>query len=108
MSLLKFIFNLNLIVLAFDHLFTGTLGLFFPARAVKIYAKIFGAELPPTKEYFMILKPWGALGIFAGIVGLLPVFDSDRYVLILVALVGLLFIRLVYRLKFQKLLPEFC
>ncbi len=102
MIIIKFLFALNLVLLAADHLFTGALGMFFPGRAVKTYSKLFGAEIPETKEYLIILKPWGALGIFAGLVGLLPVLDPKKYIWILGALVILLLMRLVYRLKFQK------
>ena len=102
MNVIKFIFALNLILLATDHLFTGMLAMFFPKRAAKTYAKLFGAEIPETKEYLVILKPWGALGIFTGLVGLLPVFDPKKYILILGALTVLLLMRLVYRLRFQK------
>ncbi|MDP2629830.1 MAG: hypothetical protein Q8P56_00290 [Candidatus Uhrbacteria bacterium] len=102
MIIIKFVFALNLILLAADHIFTGALGMFFPKRAARVYSKLFGAEIPEKKEYLVILKPWGALGIFAGLVGLLPVIDPEKYIWILCALVALLFMRLMYRLKFQK------
>src|SRR3989344_2973426 len=102
MIFLKFIFTLNLALLALDHFYTGTLALFFPTKAVKVYSRLFGVQIPATSEYFVILKPWGALGVFAGTVGLLPIFDPDKYVLVIVALVLLLVMRLFYRLKFQR------
>jgi len=105
--MIQFLFVLNLGLLSLDHLFTGTLALFFPRKAIRIYTKIFGAEIPETREYMIILKPWGALGIFAGLVGILPIIDPQRYELILVALVALLFMRLIYRLRFQKDSKEF-
>ena len=105
--MLQFLFALNLALLALDHIFTGALALFFPKKAVKIYQTIFGAQVPDSREYFVILKPWGALGIFAGLVGLLPILDPNRYVLVLVALVILLLMRLVYRLRFQEDSKEF-
>lgn len=101
-NILELLFNLNLILLSMDHLYTGTLAMFFPKEAVKVCTKIFGVEIPETKEYFLILKPWGALGIFAGLVGLFPIFDPKKYVWILGALVVLLMLRLIYRMKFQK------
>ncbi len=102
MTFLKIIFDLNLILLALDHLTTGAYGLFFPVKAIRMYKKLYGAEIPETREYFIILKPWGALGIFAGLVGLLPVIDPAKYFLILVAMLRLLGMRLMYRLKLQK------
>ncbi len=100
--MLQFLFALNLGLLALDHLFTGTLALFFPKKAIKMYQTIFGAQVPESREYFVILKPWGALGIFAGLVGLLPIIDPQKYKLVLVAFVILLIMRLIYRLRFQK------
>lgn len=102
MMFLNILFIFNLAVLSMDHFFTGTLAIFFPKRAMKIYSILFGVQIPSTKEYFAILKPWGALGIFTGIVGLLPIFDQQRFMPILVALVILLFLRIIYRFKFQK------
>lgn len=102
MTILKILFDLNLILLALDHLTTGAYGLFFPVKAIRMYRHLYGAEIPETREYFIILKPWGALGIFAGLVGLLPVVDPQKYFFILVALVILLCMRLVYRFTLQK------
>ena len=102
MYLLKLIFSLNLVLLSLDHLITGSFAIFFPNKAIKSLAVIYGTQIPPTQEYFVIMKPWGALGIFAGLVGLLPVYDSKRYIGVLMALVVLLMIRLVYRLKVKK------
>lgn len=107
MAFLKILFNLNLILLALDHLTTGAYGLFFPVKAIRMYKKLYGAEIPETREYFIILKPWGALGIFAGLVGLLPVVDPQKYFLILFALLILLGMRLIYRLKLQKESEQF-
>src|SRR3989344_537716 len=100
--MLETIFAVNLLLLASDHLYTGFLALFFPQKAVRIYRKLFGAELPETKEYLIILRPWGALGIFAGLAGLLPILDPQKYKLILLCLAILLLTRIIYRLKFQR------
>ena len=101
MLFLKIIFTLNLCLLTLDHLYTGSLALFFPAKAVRVYSELFGAKIPETREYFAILKPWGALGIFAGLVSFLPIFYPEKYILVIVALIILLLMRLFYRLKFQ-------
>lgn len=89
-------------ILSLDHLITGGMALFFPKLAIKAYAKIFGAQLPETKEYTVILKPWGALGVFAGLIGILPILNPERYVGILYCFITLLCMRLYYRLKFQS------
>ena len=102
MELLKVIFNLNLILLALDHLITGGLALFFPVAAIKFYKIVFGANVPFTTGHLFILKPWGALGIFASLVGVLPIFDPVRYEKILWALVLLLVFRIFIRSQNNK------
>ncbi len=101
MSTIEIVFSINLLLLSLDHLYSGSLALFFPKKAIRVYKKLFGADIPETVEYFAILKPWGALGVFAGIVGLLPVYDAKRYIGVLFALVVLLICRIIYRFAFQ-------
>lgn len=107
MAFLEIIFTINLFLLALDHFYTGVLALFFPDKAVKVYSELFGAQIPATREYFAILKPWGALGVFAGLVGLLPIFNPEKFVLVIAAFVLLLAMRLFYRIKFQKETEKF-
>jgi len=102
MELLNYIFNLNLILLALDHLVTGTLAIFYPIKAIAFYRVIFGADLPFTKENIFILKPWGALGIFASMIGVLPLFDPVKYRVILLPLVVLLLLRIYIRYTHGK------
>ncbi|PIP55599.1 MAG: hypothetical protein COX06_02390 [Candidatus Zambryskibacteria bacterium CG22_combo_CG10-13_8_21_14_all_42_17] len=99
---MDFFFNLNLIILALDHLITGGLALFFPVAAIKFYKIVFGANVPFTTGHLFILKPWGALGIFASLVGILPIFDPIRYEKILWALVLLLVFRIFIRSQNNK------
>ena len=101
------IFNLNLILLAADHLISGSYALFFPKKAISLYVKMFGATLPQSQEYYIILRPWGALGVFAGLVGLLPVLSPEKYVLVLIILMILLSTRIIYRIKFQQESKQF-
>lgn len=102
MTFLNFIFAANLTLLAADHFLTGSLALLAPRVAIRLYEPLFGARLPDTPEYLAILKPWGALGIFAGGVGLLPMLDAHRYRAVLIWLLILLACRLYYRSRFQK------
>lgn len=95
--LIDWIFSLNLILLALDHFITGGLALFFPVVAINFYKIIFGANIPPTDGYLFILKPWGALGIFAGMIGILPILDPVKYEKILWALFLLLIFRVFIR-----------
>ena len=89
---------INLLNLAADHFITSVAGIFVPARAARLYERMFGAKMPLTPEMIAVLKPWGALGIFAAIAGVLPVFDPARYRGVLYALLVLLGLRVGIRL----------
>jgi hypothetical protein len=93
---------LNLAVLAADHFVTSVAGLFFPARAVALYRRMFGARLELTPGILFVLKPWSALGIFAAIVGVLPIVDPERYRPVLYALLALLGLRVYIRLAHAR------
>ncbi len=97
MKLWHIIANLNLVILAADHLTTGLAGVFFPQRAAGLYQRLFGARLPADAPLAAIFRPWGALGAFAGVTGLLPVHDPVRYRAILYALLLLLALRVFIR-----------
>lgn len=101
MKLWHAIANLNLIVLALDHLVTGLAGVFFPKRSAGLYRRLFGAQFPEGSPLTSVLRPWGGLGVFAGIAGLLPVCDPIRYRPILYALVLLLALRVFIRLSYD-------
>ena len=88
----------NLVLLAGDHFITSAVGICFPEKAAWLYEKMFGAQMPLTPELIAVLKPWGALGIFAALAGLLPAFDPLRYRGVLYALLVLLALRVVIRL----------
>ena len=93
--------NLNLIVLALDHLITGLAGVFFPKRSAGLYRRLFGAQFPEGSPLTSVLRPWGALGVFTTVAGLLPVYDPIRYRPILYALVLLLALRVFIRLSYD-------
>jgi hypothetical protein len=99
--------NLNLLVLAADHLVTGVAGVFFPKRSAGLYQRLFGARFPVDSPVVAVLRPWGALGVFAGVVGLLPVYDPIRYRAILSALLLLVVLRLFIRLSYGSRTLQF-
>ena len=89
-------------LLSIYHVFTGVISMFFPNFAFYFYKKFYGCD-PLSKDMLVIvLKPWGALSIFAGIMGLFAVYDPERYIGVIVSLVLLLFLRIYYRLFFEK------
>lgn len=95
------LFTITLSLLAVDHLVTGFMGVFMPKRAREFYRVLFGVSMPNDEQYMLLFRPWGALGIFAAIVGILPIIDPQRYIAILYALVMLLSIRIITRFLFQ-------
>ena len=94
---MKFIFTLNLFFLSLDHITTGILGVFFPKQGIKLYKKIFGANIPDWPDSYLLFKPWGALAIFAALVTAFPIYDPYRYKGVLAALIVLLLVRILIR-----------
>jgi len=99
--------NLNLVVLAADHLTTGLAGVLFPKRAAGLYQRLFGARFPADSPLIAILRPWGALGVFAGLTGLLPVYDPVHYRAVLFALLFLVVLRIFIRLNYDSATLQF-
>jgi len=102
MKFWHFVAYLNLAVLAADHLTTGLAGVLFPKRAAGLYQRLFGARFPADSPMTAVLRPWGALGVFAGVAGLLPVYDPVRYRAILFALLLLVVLRIFIRLSYDS------
>lgn len=93
--------DLILILLAIDHFVTGSIFLFFPNLKAKLAHKVYGVRFPEGENINLIVKPWGAFGVFGGLVGLIPVFSNQDSTLILYALLILLLTRLYYRIGFM-------
>lgn len=91
------IWTANLVLLTADHLVTGFMGIVWPSKALSLYRRIFGVQMPSSPEMLLVLRPWGALGVFAGLATLFPIVDPVRYKGILVALLVLLVFRMVIR-----------
>jgi len=94
-------------VLAVDHLSTGLAGVLFPKRATGLYQRLFGARFPADSPLTAILRPWGALGVFAGLAGLLPVYDPVRYRALLFPLLILVVLRIFIRLSYDSATLQF-
>jgi hypothetical protein len=106
-KLWHFVAYCNLIVLAADHLTTGFAGVLLPKRAAGLYRRMFGARFPADSPMTAVLRPWGALGVFAGLAGLLPVYDMVRYRAILFPLLFLVVLRIFIRLSYDAATLEF-
>jgi hypothetical protein len=93
----RWIWAANLILLSLDHLSTGLLGVFAPRRAIRIYRGLFGIQFPESPEIVAVLKPWGALAVFAAVATIFPIVDPLRYQGVLIALLVLLLLRIMIR-----------
>src|SRR5260370_714745 len=93
----RWIWATNLILLSLDHLSTGLLGVFAPRTALRIYRGLFGIQFPKSPEIVAVLKPWGALAVFAAVATIFPIVDPLRYRGVLVALLVLLILRILIR-----------
>ena len=107
MNLWHAVAYLNLVILAADHLTTGLAGVLFPQRATGLYQRLFGARFPADSPLTAILRPWGALGVFAGLTGLLPVYDVVRYRAILFPLLLLVVLRIFIRVSYDSATLQF-
>ena len=93
----RWIWATNLILLSLDHLSTGLLGVFAPRTALRIYRGLFGIQFPDSPEIVVVLKPWGALAVFAAVATIFPIVDPLRYRGVLGALLVLLILRILIR-----------
>jgi len=93
----RWIWAANLALLSLDHLSTGLLGVFAPHRAIRIYRGLFGIQFPESPEIVAVLKPWGALAVFAAVATIFPIVDPLRYRGVLIALFVLLLLRIMIR-----------
>lgn len=95
-----------LCVLSVYHLFTGIVSMFFPDFAMNFYRWFYRCEPADRADLFLILKPWGALAAFAGVVGLFAAVDPTRYQGVIIGLILLLLFRIYYRLAFARRLEQ--
>ena len=93
--------NLILVLLALDHFVTGFIFLFLPSWSALLAQKIYGVNFPKGENINLLVKPWGAFGIFGCLIGLIPVFSNQDPTLILYSLLVLLLTRLYYRITFM-------
>ena len=89
-----------LVFLSGYHVFTGVVSMFFPGFAMSFYKRLYGCDPVEREQLEIVLKPWGALAIFAGVVGLAAAAAPDDYAGVIWALVGLLALRVYYRARF--------
>lgn len=86
-----------LALLSLYHVVTGVLSFAFPRVAMLFYKRIYGCDPEERRQLMIVMKPWGALAFFAGLCGGFASVDPVRYHGVVVALVGLLILRVVFR-----------
>lgn len=90
-----------LAILSIYHMITGILSFWFPGIAFRFYKKMYGCDPAERRQLTLVMKPWGALALFAGICGAFSAADPARYVGIVLALWILLILRIVYRFLYR-------
>ena len=98
--------RLVLLVFSAYHLVTGVVSVCFPEFSEVFYQKLYHFYPAMTDQYQLVLKPWGALAFFAGVMGFYAVFDPYRYRGVIVAILILLVTRVGYRTLFADELED--
>lgn len=95
-----------LIALSLYHFWTGSISYLAPNAAMRFYANVYGCDPVERRHLLLILRPWGALAVFAGIVGLNGVWQPVTRPLIELGLVVLLLMRVGYRVGLRRELRD--
>jgi hypothetical protein len=95
-----------IIGLSLYHILTGCISYFTPAFALKFYRSVYGCQPIEQRHLRIILRPWGALAVFAGIAGLAAVNGSPNQPTLLAGLALLLTLRIGYRVALWRELQE--
>lgn len=88
------------------HVVTGIVSVFFPDFSERFYQVLYHFHPTMTEQYKLVLKPWGALALCAGITGLYAARDPRRYRGVVVAIAILLALRVGYRTYYATTLLE--
>jgi hypothetical protein len=95
-----------LIALSVYHLWTGFISYFAPNSAMKFYRRAYGADPVERRHLMIILRPWGALAVFAGFVGLSVIWQPASRRWVEACLLLLLVMRIGYRVHLRGELAE--
>ncbi len=96
-GLLDVLCRVVLAVLSSYHIVTGVVSVGFPDFSEHFYKRLYHFHPEMTEQYKLVLRPWGALALFAGIAGLFAATDPDRYYGLVLAITLLLGLRVSYR-----------
>jgi hypothetical protein len=88
------------------HVATGVISFWFPGAAMRFYRALYACDPAERRQLFVVMKPWGALALFAGVAGGYAAADPDRYVGVVAGLWLLLVLRIVFRVVCRRELQE--
>jgi len=94
--------QIYLALLSAYHVFSGALSFFFSDTAMRFYKSFYGTDPVEKRHLALILKPWGALSICAGMAGLTAVPDPASHRGVVLAILTLLVLRVLYRLRYRS------
>ncbi|HQF37544.1 MAG TPA: hypothetical protein PK322_00335 [Opitutaceae bacterium] len=98
--------RIYLAVLSGYHVLTGIVSFAFPQFAFRFYAALYACNPAERRQLVLVMKPWGALALCAGVAGLFAAADPVRYWGVVAALWLLLVLRIVFRLVWRAELAE--
>jgi len=90
-----------LLLLSLYHLWTGSISYLSPRLAMKFYRGMYACDPVEQRHLAIILRPWGALAVFAGISGLVAFFDPSHHSALTGGLALLLVLRIGYRIALR-------
>jgi hypothetical protein len=91
--------QIYLAVLSTYHVLSGGLSFFFGNAAMRFYKSFYGTDPIERRHLMLILKPWGALSIAIGIAGWSAVGQPSAHRGTVLAILVLLVLRIVYRVR---------
>lgn len=92
--------------LSLYHVWTGAISYFAPGFALRFYRRFYDCHPVEQRHLHIILRPWGALALFAGVVGLATLPDPGAHPVLTGALALLLALRVGYRVRLRQELRE--
>jgi hypothetical protein len=87
--------------LSIYHVWTGAISYFAPGFAMRFYRRLYDCNPVEQRHLHIILRPWGALALFAGVVGLATLPDPRAHPVLTGALALLLALRVGYRVRLR-------
>jgi hypothetical protein len=101
-SPIPLIVTVYVVGLSLYHLLSGALSYFVPDVAMRFYRRLYDCNPIEQRHLRIILRPWGALAIFAGVAGLGTLPNPTRAPWLLGGLALLLGLRIGYRIHLQQ------